>query len=151
MVLTQSSQTFFKYYIGSMESIDPDETYPLVCTAKPWNNYKLSSAASPGEPGGPACQLSSYYLDNEDNLDSLIGKYFSIDPNTDDSIKDYMNTFDYEQKKTIMTMLTGLFPYDGDMAGSGAGKRRYSDLVHTGSIHFDCMCALLSIDFMWNY
>jgi hypothetical protein len=122
-LLALSAQSFFKFYMAISAETTPGGGYPLNCTADPWQDGVLTTSIDAGETGGPTCVFVDDYMSDEDGLNELITKFFSIDPDTDNSVVQYLNTFEYDDRKAIMELLPSFFPFDGEMAGSGAGKR----------------------------
>jgi hypothetical protein len=113
--LTINAQPFFKKYLAV------DRPWPVNCTSKPWQNFSMVSAGFPAEIDGPSCDFADDYYIDEDSLTSLVDFFFIADPDIDDPVKDHVNSLDLESRKIAMRLIANMFPYDGDLAGAGAG------------------------------
>ena len=113
--LTINAQPFFKKYLAV------DRPWPVNCTDHPWQNYSMVTSALPAQIGGPSCDFSDEYYVDEESLGGLIDFFFTADPDIDDPIKDHVNSLEYETRKEVMQLIANMFPYDGDLAGAGAG------------------------------
>ena len=113
--LAISAQPFFKKHLAVAKQT------PVNCTTHPWQNEFLTTASGPGEYGGPSCDFAESYYDSEDNLDELISYFFKIDPDHKDTVVNHINTLQYTDKAVLMKIVGNMFPFDGDLAGSGAG------------------------------
>lgn len=114
--LAVSSQHYFKKTLA-IESDDP-----MNCTAKPWQNNELLTTSYPGEVDGPKCDFADAYYESSSNLDELIVSFLNFDPANSDTISKRISEFDFSEKKAIMKVIANMFPFDGDLASSGAGK-----------------------------
>lgn len=115
--LAISAQPFFKKHLAVAKQT------PVNCTTHPWQNEFLTTASGPGEYGGPSCDFAESYYDTEDNLDELISYFFKIDPDHKDTVVNHINTLQYTDKAVLMKIVGNMFPFDGDLAGSGAGTK----------------------------
>ena len=115
VALAISAQPFFKKYLAVLKQ------NPVNCTTHPWQNEMLVSSSAPGEFGGPSCDFAGVYYDTEDQLDNLISDFFLIDPDDYDPVVKHIQSFGYSDKSAVMKIVANLFPFDGDLAGSGAG------------------------------
>jgi hypothetical protein len=124
-----SAQVFFKFYLAQ----DPDEyfmkegkDFPLTCSTKPWQNNELTSTAAPGELGGPQCTWIDSYFESEDSVNEMVSLFFTMDPsNEHDSVVSRVEDMELDDKKSVMTLIANMFPFDGELAGSGAGNTNY--------------------------
>ena len=114
--LTISAQHFYKKYLAL------SHTYPVLCTDNPWQNGVLQSSAIPGYEGGPQCDFDKSYYLTESSLDGLIALFFNYDPDSTDYVALRITSMQFEDKKAVMKIVANMFPYDGDLAGSGAGE-----------------------------
>lgn len=113
--LAVSAQHYFKKNLAN------SKTFPMVCTSDPWKNYELRTTAHANEEGGPSCHFdSSYYLDS-DALSALVTKFFNFDVDETDRVVDRVQNLAFADKKSVMEIIAGMFPYDGDLAGASAG------------------------------
>ena len=76
----------------------------------------------PGEPGGPQCDFISSYYESEAKVNELIGMFFRTDPSPHDSIRQRVLAMPFEQRVEVMKVIANMFPFDGDLAGSGAAQ-----------------------------
>ena len=130
-----SAQPFFKKYLAVNKQI------PVNCTAKPWQLGALTTTLSPGDEGGPSCDFADLYYVDENTLDSLITFFFNIDPDNKDLVVNHMATLSFEDKTAVMKIIGNMFPYDGDLAGSGAGKEYFTCfIVHFSYLNFYFVC-----------
>ena len=114
--LAISAQSFNKKHLAQMI------TKPLTCSTSPWQSYTLTSSALPGEAGGPNCTFVDTCYADEDGVDELIDDFFKSDVDPLDSVKSRIAGLTFEDKKAVMEIVANMFPYDGDLAGSGAGE-----------------------------
>lgn len=114
--LSISSQPFFK------KNLAVSHSQPLKCTANPWINGVLSTNISAGEIGGPSCDFADKYYVNETTINGLIEFFFAIDPSTVDSVVTHIENLTVSDRMKVMKIIANLFPFDGDLAGSGAGN-----------------------------
>ena len=113
--LATAAQPFFKKYLALSHSD------PVNCTANPWQSGELSTTASPGDIGGPQCDFADHYYDSDDSLNDLIDAFFDIDLDSDDSVVTRLKNMQFEDKTDALKVIGSAFPFDGDLAGSGAG------------------------------
>ena len=113
--LAISAQPFFKKHLAIAKKT------PVNCTTHPWQNEFLTTASGPGEYGGPTCDFAASYYDTEESLDELISYFFKIDPDRTDTVVNHILTLEYSDKAVLMKVVANMFPFDGDLAGSGAG------------------------------
>ena len=116
--LAISAQPFFKKWLAV-----PSATYqPVNCTTQPWQNYTLLSSVAPAEEGGPSCDFMAKYFVDEDATDGLVTYFFDIDPDTDDPVQVHLLSLTLTERRDALHVIANMFPYDGDLAGSGAGE-----------------------------
>lgn len=134
--LAISAQSFNKKHLAQMN------TKPLACSASPWQSYALTSSARPGEAGGPNCTFVDACYADEDGIDELIDDFFKSDVDPFDSVKTRIARLTFEEKIDVMEIIANMFPYDGDLAGSGAGEIMFLMLTFSwhhfhGAFFFD--------------
>lgn len=114
--LASTAQPFFK------KNLALSHEYPVNCTATSWNgNLLVNSDAAPGEALGPSCDFSDEFYESEDALSGLIDWFFQFDLDRDDHVATRLAEMSFDDRKEAMRTIGGMFPYDGDLAGSGAG------------------------------
>ena len=114
--LASTAQPFFK------KNLALSHEYPLNCTTTAWTgNLLVNSKAGPGQPEGPQCDFSDEFYESEEALDGLIGWFFMFDLDRDDHVVTRLANLSFEDRVEVMKTIGGMFPYDGDLAGSGAG------------------------------
>ena len=123
-----SAQPFFKIYLAQdpIQYAANGRRYPLDCSTVPWNTEtgelmdSSSSIGLPGEENGPTCSFVDYYYESEENINELIELFFRTDPSPHDPVKTRMYGLTFTQRVEVMKLIANMFPYDGDLAGSGA-------------------------------
>jgi hypothetical protein len=122
--LAVSAQPFFKLYLAQNPAVYAmsGRTYPLNCTHTPWDASagELKSSGWPGDTDGPQCDFNSYYYQSETAVNQLVQTFFRIDPSTADPVRYRLFNLPWEQRVEVMKLIANMFPFDGDLAGSGA-------------------------------
>lgn len=113
--LAVSAQHYFKRNLAN------SQVYPLSCSANPWQNYELTTTAEANSVGGPSCHFDSSFYMNEETLSALVLKFFVFDVDMTDFIVDRVQNLTFADKKDVMELISGMSPYDGDLAGASAG------------------------------
>jgi hypothetical protein len=121
--LAISAQAFFKIDILK-KSLAIEFDHRVNCSADPWQNYALTTTADPGQLGGPSCDFADKYYHNDTTLTDLVTHFFLSDVDQKDRVKTRIATFEFAEKVKLMKLIANMFPYDGDLAGAGAGKYR---------------------------
>lgn len=121
--LAINAQPFFKKYLAV------NHQWPVNCTSKPWQNFSMVSPSYPAEVDGPSCDFADVYYVGEDSLSELVEFFFKADPDIDDSIRAHLYSLDFQDRKIAMKLIANMFPYDGDLAGAGAGMWRMTSRV----------------------
>jgi hypothetical protein len=116
MYVAEATHKFFKSFVPLLGQDTEIGENPVTCTSSPWQNGVLTTTAAPGEDGGPSCTCSSYYLDSEDQIDTLVSLFFNHFMGDDDTIND----MDFSTKREVMKLICSRMAFEGDMAGSGA-------------------------------
>ena len=116
--LAVSAQAFYKKYLA----LSKDD--PVNCTANPWQNYTLRSTAEPGQIGGPSCDFADKYYQNDTTLTELVEYFFFSDLDQNDRVKTRLANLEFTERAKAMKVVANMFPYDGDLAGAGAGKNK---------------------------
>lgn len=116
--LAVSAQAFNKRSLAT--SLD----LPINCTADPWQNKALTTTVDPGQLGGPTCDFADMYYRNETTVTDLVKYFFFSDVDKDDHVKTRIAALEFSDRVKVMKLVANMFPYDGDLAGSGAGKSR---------------------------
>lgn len=124
--LATSAQAFFK------KNLARSHTDPVNCTANPWlhgvlkgrerGGGKGKEAADPGSYPGPTCDFSDNFYESDKSLNSLISSFFHVDSDTDDRVQTRLYNLNFEDRVGAMRVIGNMFPYDGDLAGSGGGE-----------------------------
>jgi hypothetical protein len=112
LILARSAQELFKSFIPrrGRETAVP---YPLSCSTDPWTGEDLASTAAPGMDGGPVCDCSSYYMEDEDKLGELIALWKLKDTS-------YLTALEFSDRKKAVQLMCSRMAFDGEMASSGA-------------------------------
>lgn len=114
--LASTAQPFFK------KNLALSHEYPVNCTATAWDGSILRNSVSlPGETSGPSCDFSDEFYESEDALSELISWFFKYDLDRDDHVVTRLAGLTFAERKDAMKTIANMFPYDGDLAGSGAG------------------------------
>ena len=116
--LAVSAQAFYKKYLA----LSKDD--PVNCTANPWQNNALRSTAEPGQIGGPSCDFADKYYKNDTTLMELVEYFFFSDLDQNDRVKTRLANLEFTERAKAMKVVANMFPYDGDLAGAGAGKNK---------------------------
>jgi hypothetical protein len=116
--LAVSAQAFFK------KSLATSSNHPVNCSADPWQNYALTTTADPGQLGGPSCDFADSYYSNDTTLDELVSYFFLSDVDQKDKVKTRLDNLEFPERVKAMKLIANMFPYDGDLAGAGAGKKK---------------------------
>ena len=121
--LSVSAQPFFKTNLAVVST-----EAPVNCTDDPWQNNMLMTGpeSTLGSSDGPQCEFNYTFYKDEESLDLLITKFFTVDPVQDDSVSDHLATLSFEERSQVMKIIANMFPVDGDLAGAGAGKENNS-------------------------
>jgi hypothetical protein len=92
----------------------------IQCTAAPWQNGALTTAAVTGDASGsgPSCTCSDSNFESEQSLDRLIGEFFKEKERS--MCVPVLDALSFEDRKTLMRMFCSRMAFDGDMAGSSA-------------------------------
>ena len=114
--LAISAQPFFKKYLAV------NKQTPINCTAKPWRNYTAHTTALPGEGGGPSCDFADSFYEDDASITKLTDLFFYTDPDHDDPVRERLMSLNSVRQREAFKIIAGMFPYDGDLAGSGAGE-----------------------------
>ena len=116
--LSGSAQHFFKKHFA--EGFD----YPINCTRNhPYDdNNGMLTATLPGTNGGPQCDFSDAFYRSSSNLTALVGYFFNFDPDTEDSVVSRITSMEFSEQVAVMKAIANMFPFDGDLASSGAGR-----------------------------
>jgi hypothetical protein len=118
--LATSAQPFFK------KSLTLSHTHPVNCTVSPWQDgvrlLRATARADPGSNPGPTCDFSDYFYESEDSLNILISSFFKVDNDKTDGVQIRLYNLDFEDRVGAMRVIGNMFPYDGDLAGSGGGE-----------------------------
>jgi hypothetical protein len=77
---------------------------------------------SPGEANGPQCDFIESYYQDEASVNQLISMFFRTDPSPHDSVRTRILSMSWEKRVEVMKLIANMFPYDGDLAGSGAAQ-----------------------------
>jgi hypothetical protein len=127
VALAVSAQTFFKYWMAQNtkdwtlhNEVMMGYAFPLNCTEKPWQNNELTVPYLPGEEDGPSCDFIDEFYASETKLDELVTLFVHMDPSLTDSVISRINSLEFEDKSAVMGLIANMFPYDGELAGSGA-------------------------------
>ena len=116
IALAQSAQPYNKKALAlSFDS-------PLNCTTIPWQDYTLTSTASPAERGGPHCDFDESYYSNDTTLNNLVDAFYIADLDPDDKVRTRLKNMEFKERSRAMKIVANMFPYDGDLAGAGAGR-----------------------------
>ena len=121
--LAASAQGFFKSNF-LLKSLLFNNDHPVNCTANPWQNYMLRSTAEPGQIGGPSCDFADKYYKNDTTLMELVEYFFFSDLDQNDRVKTRLANLEFTERAKAMKVVANMFPYDGDLAGAGAGKNK---------------------------
>jgi hypothetical protein len=125
MALAVSAQPFFKIYLASNPAHYErgGKLYPLNCTRYAWE-YKAgedtTTLGMPGEAAGPQCDFIESYYESETTVNDLIQEFFRTDPSPHDSVRTRVLALSLDKRIEVMKLIANMFPYDGDLAGSGA-------------------------------
>lgn len=118
IALSGSAQHFFKKHFASGLG------YPLNCTASPWQytdeNF-IFSTASAGIIGGPQCDFDNSYYESQLTVTALVKYFFNFDTDTADSVIARVGGMELSEQIVVMKLIANMFPFDGDLASSGAG------------------------------
>jgi hypothetical protein len=128
VALDVSAQAFTKFYLA-MNVADFNErgqssgkVFPLNCTTNPWQDNELTSSLLPGELNGPQCDFANSLYDSDTTLNQLVELFFPF-PAIGDSISTRIQSLEFDDKRAVMQLIANMFPYYGEMAGSGAGEQ----------------------------
>ena len=113
--LAISAQPYFKKNLALSKSS------PVNCTSDPWQNSVLTTNATVLDVGGPSCSFIDDFFETKSSVDILLNDFFAQDPDRSDPAVDHIETFSVKKRETIMQIIANMFPYDGDLAGAGAG------------------------------
>jgi hypothetical protein len=114
--LASTAQPFFK------KNLALSHEYPLNCTATAWNgNLLVNSEAFPGDALGPQCDFADEFYESEEAMSELISWFFQFDLDRDDHVVSRLANLTWVERQDAMKTIGNMFPYDGDLAGSGAG------------------------------
>ena len=119
VALSGSAQRFFKMHFA--EGLE----YPINCTGSYRyydDNNGVLTATLPGAAGGPQCAFSDAFYRSSSNLTALIEYFFNFDPDTEDSVVSRIISMEFSEQVAIMKAVANMFPFDGDVASSGAGR-----------------------------
>jgi hypothetical protein len=118
-----ASQTFFKN-MYPMYKTKPGQSYgpfPFECSEFPYNATTTTVRSDAGGPGIDAsvqCTLDSYYCGSTENMASFMDVYFSLW--SKQAPQERFKEMSLTDQCDLMNLLVNRFPFDGEMAGSGA-------------------------------